>query len=100
MKIYAEQGNLPFAQDVEFGWPDTGWISGKKFTWIDVKFKDGASRTAVFEITPEGPKLDWESFVLFADPLMSDFVSNQPSEPAVYRVTCTVGDYYLKKTRM
>ncbi|MDA0811054.1 MAG: hypothetical protein O3C21_01485, partial [Verrucomicrobia bacterium] len=94
MKIYADQGNSPFAQEVEFGWPVTGWISGKKFTWIDVKFKDGASRTAVFEITPEGPKLDWESFVLFADPLMSDFVSNQPSEPAVYRVTCTLGDYY------
>jgi DNA-directed RNA polymerase subunit RPC12/RpoP len=94
MRIYAEQGNSPFAQDVEFGWPDSGWISGKKFTWIDVKFKDGASRTAVFEITPEGPKLDWESFVLFADPLMSDFVSRQPSEPAVYRVTCTLGDYY------
>ncbi|MCB1100186.1 MAG: hypothetical protein KDN22_31770 [Verrucomicrobiae bacterium] len=94
MAVHAEQGHPPFAQVREFGWAEFAMISGKRFMWMDVKFNDDTSRTAVFEVTPEGPKLDWESFVLFADPLMSDFVSEQPSEPAVFRVTCMLGDYY------
>lgn len=94
MLVHAEQGRPPLPQVSKFGWADSAPISGKEFMWIDVEFNDGNSRTAVFEVTEEGMKLDWESFVLFADPPMSEFVSRQPAEPGVYRVTCTLGDYY------
>ena len=94
MKIYESQNHLPLPSVVEYRWPESGWLEDKKFTWIDILFNDGNPRTAVFEITPEGPKLDWESFVFFEDPPMSDFVSRQPEEPAVYRVICSIDHYY------
>ncbi|MGK0185659.1 MAG: DNA-directed RNA polymerase subunit RPC12/RpoP [Verrucomicrobiales bacterium] len=94
MQVHANQGHSQWPQVSKFGFANSGWINGKKFTGINVEFNDDSSRTAVFEMTPEGPKLDWESFVLFADPLMSEFVSTQPVTPGVYRVTCSLGDYY------
>lgn len=94
MEIHEQQGHPPLPRVNQFQWPESGVIDDKEFMWIDVEFSDASSRTAVFEKTPEGLKLDWESFVFFADPVMSEFVSRQPEAPAVYRVVCSIDDYY------
>ena len=94
MKIHDTQDHDPLPPVAEFQWAKNGEIDGKRFIWIPVRFLDDNVRTAVFEITTEGPKLDWESFVFFEDPPMSRFVSEQPEEPGVYRVECSVDNYY------
>ena len=92
---YERQDNGDYLPAIEqVTWSVSGMVDDRKFTKLSVRFKDDELRAAVFEIGENGPKLDWESFVFFADPPISEFVSTQPSEPAVYRVTCSKGDYY------
>ena len=94
MEAYKEQGHSRLPQVSGFGWSEAGWLSGTRFLWMDVEFNDGSSRTAVFEATDGKLKLDWESFVFFGNPDVATFFSKQPTEPGVYRVMCSIGDYY------
>ena len=68
--------------------------NGKDFGWAHVSFEDGTARTALFELTAEGPKLDWDSFV-FYEPLSWDaFLTRRPVGNYTFRVEVSPSDYF------
>ena len=70
---------------------DTGQL---QVLWFDVQLENGPSRTAVFEITPSGAKLDWESFVFYEELPWEQFRSTLPSTPYAFRIRCYPDNYF------
>ena len=77
--------------------------ANREFLSFETRLVDDQLRTVWFELTPDGPKLDWESFVFYEPVPWLDFTSgrlggwvpNQGEDAIrVYRVYCEVGDYY------
>ncbi len=64
------------------------------FASVDALDKDFAPLQIAFVQTPEGLKIDWESFVGWSDMPWEEFVENRPTEPHVFRVTLKQVDYY------
>ena len=67
---------------------------GNPLLYYNVLFKDISARTAIVEMTEDGPKLDWESFVFYAELPWEQYLAKQPKEPIAFRVRCTRGNYF------
>ena len=66
--------------------------SGREIASVDVGFSNGLARTAVFELTADGPKLDWESFALHEQIGWEEFLDG--TGEASFRIELTRDDYY------
>ncbi|MCB1097131.1 MAG: hypothetical protein KDN22_16275 [Verrucomicrobiae bacterium] len=67
---------------------------GLNLVWVDVELDDGRWRTATFEETTGGLKLDWEQWVLFQPMPWEEFVEKGSNEAKVFRVNVERSDYY------
>ena len=67
---------------------------GTPFLGLVFEFDDVSRRGVVFEITDDGPKLDWRSFVGYSDMSVDEFLRVQPLEPMLMRVVLSEDDYY------
>lgn len=69
-------------------------IDATNFLWLRGLFDDQRMRLAVFEETPAGLKLDWESFVLYDENKWDRFLAEKSKEPTEFRVVAEFDDYY------
>ena len=61
---------------------------------VQLHTADHIQRLMTFLEGPDGLKVDWESWVGFADFPMEDFIAQRPSGPHVFRVRLGAVDYY------
>ena len=66
----------------------------KDYLGLVFEFDDVSRRGVVFELTDNGPKLDWRSFVGYSDMSVDEFLAVQPLEPMLMRVVLSEDDYY------
>ncbi len=66
----------------------------KPFLGLVFEFDDVSRRGVVFELTDQGPKIDWRSFVGYSDMSIEEFLQVQPLEPMLMRVVINEDDYY------
>ena len=55
---------------------------------------DDQPHVLAMEITPHGPKVDWESFVAYCDVSWDDLPKERPTKPSVLRARVSQEDYY------
>ena len=68
-------------------------ITGKVAT-IEVLTRDHEARSLAFADTPQGVRVDWESWVGWSDISWQEFLASKPVSSHVFRVTLTAVDYY------
>lgn len=51
-------------------------------------------RRAVVVETPEGPKVDWPSFVVYSEMDWQEFIASKPSRPVLFRLVASAADHY------
>lgn len=61
---------------------------------VDVLVGDHRHRQVALIETPEGLKVDWESFVGWSEMSWEEFLATKPSEPKVFRVVVRQVEYY------
>ena len=61
---------------------------------VDVLLGDHRQRQVALIETPEGLKVDWESFVGWSEMSWEEFLATKPSEPKVFRVVVRQVEYY------
>ena len=66
----------------------------KSFHWLQFELENQTARTAIFEATDAGVKLDWESFVYYSDIPWESFLDSEPSESIEFRVLVQPVMYY------
>lgn len=73
----------------------TGAISfNGRLASIAVRTKDFAEKQLAFVRTVEGLKVDWESYVAWSEMPWSQFISEKPVRPLVFRAKLRSLDYY------
>ncbi len=65
-----------------------------RFTDHIVVFEGGGRRTATVEHTPNGARVDWESFVGAGEMAWSDFLAEKPTAPTLFRVLVSPAGHY------
>ncbi|MES2920202.1 MAG: hypothetical protein V4819_01555 [Verrucomicrobiota bacterium] len=65
-----------------------------KFVSLTVRTREQEEKSLVFVETPQGMKIDWESWVGWSDISWEKFLSSKPVEGHVFRVTLSAVDYY------
>lgn len=66
----------------------------KRFTSFVVVLKDYSSRPIALELTDDGPRVDWESWVSHCETPWETFIEEQIKEPQTVRVTVEKVFYY------
>ncbi len=66
---------------------------GKQMS-VGVTTRDFDERSIVFIDTPEGLKIDWESWVGWSEMPWSEFLAEKPSAGLAFRVTLSLVEYY------
>ncbi|MCB1095508.1 MAG: hypothetical protein KDN22_07995 [Verrucomicrobiae bacterium] len=94
MELWERRGESPLTLDSVNNTFEDANIDNADLSWLSVTFTDGSKRTAIFEWTPAGPKLDWESLVFYSAIPWKDYLQHQPPEPQVFRVLCQPDDYF------
>lgn len=61
---------------------------------VRVRTLDFNEKVMAFALTPDGWKVDWESWVGWSDLSWKDFRANKPAAPGSYRVTLKDVEYY------
>lgn len=61
---------------------------------VDVLVGDHQQRQVAMIGTPDGLKVDWESFVGWSEMSWGEFLESKPAEPQVFRVIVRLADYY------
>ncbi len=64
------------------------------FAEYRVVLKDGTRRFAAVMATPEGPRVDWASFVALGDLEWEQMRQTRPTKPVLMRVLASVGDRF------
>jgi hypothetical protein len=70
-----------------------GWSLGKVAS-IMIRTRDHEDRTLSFVKTPEGLKIDWESWVGWSEMPWEEFLSSKPGTPHLFRVRLSAVEYY------
>lgn len=65
-----------------------------RFSEHVVVFEGGGRRTATVEHTPNGARVDWESFVGAGEMAWSDFLKAKPTTPTLFRVLVSPAGHY------
>lgn len=68
--------------------------AGRDFLWCNVRLKNSPTRTAVFERTEAGLRLDWESFVHHNEMPWKEFLDQEVEESRMFRIVMMRDDYY------
>lgn len=63
-------------------------------TTLKVRTRDYAEKTLGFVATPQGLKIDWESWVGWSDQSWQDFLASKSTTPQVFRLILSSVDYY------
>lgn len=61
---------------------------------VGITTGDFDDRSLVFEQTPEGLRIDWESWAGWSEIAWDEFLTKKPTEAKVFRVTLSVVEYY------
>lgn len=61
---------------------------------IRVRTRDFEEKSLVFVATPQGLKIDWESWVGWSDLPWQEFLASKPTAPHVFRLILSSVDYY------
>ena len=65
-----------------------------KFASLIVRTKDQEARQLAFTDTPDGLKIDWESYVGWSDMTWDEFLETKPIKPQIFRVLVKRTEYY------
>jgi hypothetical protein len=68
--------------------------SPANFTEFRVVLRDGTKKFAAVIPTPQGPRVDWASFVALGDLEWEQMRQARPTRPVLMRVLATPGSYY------
>ncbi len=69
-------------------------VDGSSFIIRSVEIKGQGVKAIAVEETPEGLRVDWESFAFWADPPWAEFLATTPETAADYRVSVAPDDYF------
>ena len=61
---------------------------------VKVRTKNFDERNLTFFNTPDGLKIDWESWAAWSEMPWKDFLAKKPAEPLVFRVSLSSQEYY------
>jgi len=59
-----------------------------------IRTRDFESKLLAFVNTPDGMKIDWESFVGWSELTWEEFLETRPTEPKKFRLTAALTQYY------
>jgi hypothetical protein len=65
-----------------------------EFISVSVRTKDFADRTMIFAETPEGIRIDWESWVAWCEMGWEEFMAAKPTTETLFRVKLNKTNYY------
>lgn len=65
-----------------------------KFVSLAVTTRDHEERSLAFVETPQGLRIDWESWAGWSDITWEEFLASKPVDGHVFRVTVSAVDYY------
>ena len=90
--LYPDRSTPPVGLD-QFNTDSEIVHEGEHLT-VKVRTKNFDERNLTFFNTPDGLKIDWESWVTWSEMPWKDFLAKKPVEPAVFRVTLSQQEYY------
>lgn len=73
---------------------DSDVIRQGSIATVRVRTQNFDERILAFALTPEGWKVDWESWVGWSDLPWSDFMAKKPTQPGAFRVRLKDVEYY------
>ena len=65
-----------------------------KFASMAVRTRDQEVKQLAFTDTPDGLKIDWESYVGWSDMTWEEFLKTKPTKPQIFRVMLKRAEYY------
>lgn len=65
-----------------------------KSSGVMIRTRDHVERALAFVETPDGLKIDWESWVGWSEMPWENFLSSQPAAPLLFRVNLSAVEYY------
>ena len=71
-----------------------GLVTRGKLHSFPIQTRDHEEKSLAFVETPQGLKIDWESWVGWSDMRWEDFLSTKPVADHIFRVVLTPVDYY------
>lgn len=93
MRRFYPEGKIAAAGLSQFN-PSEGFLSDGRFHSFSIITGEQAEKAVTVEKTPQGLKVDWESWVGWSDIPWADFVSTKPVTSHVFRVFLAPSDYY------
>ena len=69
-------------------------VMSEKLAIVDIRTRDFASRQLTFVETPEGLKIDWESWAGWSDMTWSELLASLPTQATLFRVIVKRVEYY------
>lgn len=69
-------------------------ISGGSFSEFRVVMRDGTKKFAAVVTTPEGPRVDWASFVALGDLEWEQMRQKRPAKPVLMRVLASAANHF------
>lgn len=69
-------------------------ISGGSFSEFRVVMRDGTKKFAAVVTTPEGPRVDWASFVALGDLEWDQMRQKRPTKPVLMRVLASAAQHF------
>ncbi|NJM38129.1 MAG: hypothetical protein HC845_09895 [Akkermansiaceae bacterium] len=90
--FYPEGKMIPF-ELAQYNLPGTA-DSADEVVSIYVRDRDFKDREIALIATPEGYKIDWESWIGWSEISVSDFMAKKPENPKTFRVTLSEVKYY------
>ncbi|MEM7146649.1 MAG: hypothetical protein AAF591_16050 [Verrucomicrobiota bacterium] len=89
-------GKEPYRRLMDPAEAGMGWsffdMTGLQFVLVEME--NYTVRVLVMEFTDEGPRVDWESWVIYGENEWADFRREQPREPVLMRPIVMASDYY------
>ena len=90
--LYPDRSTPPVGLD-QFNTDSEIVHEGEHLT-VKVRTKNFDERNLTFFNTPDGLKIDWESWVTWSEMPWKDFLAKKPVESAVFRVSLSQQEYY------
>jgi hypothetical protein len=89
-------GKEPYRRIIDQSETGGGWkyFDMTGYQYLLVEMEDFSVRVLVVEQTEEGPKLDWESWVIYGEAEWPDFRKEQSTSPVLMRPIVAAADYY------
>ena len=93
MRAFYPEGKVEAAGLSKFNSGGSPAIRGK-FVSFAVRTRDQLEKSMAFVETPQGIRIDWESWVAWSDISWEKFLTSKPVDGHVFRVTVSAVDYY------